>query len=40
MALLDEAVQAYKSALEVRTKTDLPQDWAQTEMNLGDALLA
>ncbi len=40
IALLDEAVQAYKSALEVRTKADLPQDWAQSEMNLGVALMA
>jgi tetratricopeptide (TPR) repeat protein len=39
-ALLGESVQAFKSALEVRTKADLPQDWAQTEMNLGIALMA
>ncbi|MGD0471308.1 MAG: hypothetical protein ABSA54_23285 [Terriglobales bacterium] len=37
-ALLDQAVQAYRSALEVRTKADLPQDWARTQNNLGYAL--
>ncbi len=30
-ALFDQAVQAYRSALEVYTKADLPQDWATTE---------
>ena len=39
VALLDSAVQAYRSALEVRTKADLPQDWATTQNNLGLALL-
>ena len=37
-ALLDQAVQAYRSALEVFTKTDLPQDWAMTQTDLGMAL--
>ena len=37
--LLEEAVAAYRSALEVRTKADLPQDWARTQNNLGSALL-
>jgi tetratricopeptide (TPR) repeat protein len=36
--LLTDAVAAYRSALEVRTKADLPQDWAQTQNNLGAAL--
>ena len=29
---------AYRSALEVKTKADLPQDWAVTQNNLGIAL--
>jgi tetratricopeptide (TPR) repeat protein len=37
-ALLDQAVQANRSALEVYTKADLPQDWARTQTNLGIAL--
>jgi len=36
--LLQEAVAAYRSALEVRTKTDQPQDWAMTQNNLGGVL--
>ncbi len=36
--LFDQAVQAYRSALEVRTKADLPQGWASTQNNLGNAL--
>jgi hypothetical protein len=32
--LLDQAVQAFRSALQVYTKADLPQDWALTEANL------
>ena len=36
--LFDQAVQAYRSALEVRTRADLPQDWATTQNDLGDAL--
>ena len=36
--LLQEAVAVYRSALEVYTKADLPQDWARTQNNLGTAL--
>ena len=36
--LLEDAVAAYRSALEVYTKADLPQDWAMTQNNLGTAL--
>jgi tetratricopeptide (TPR) repeat protein len=36
--LLEQAVAAYKSALEVYTKAHLPQDWARTQNNLGFAL--
>ncbi len=36
--LLEDAVAAYRSALEVRTKPDLPQNWAKTQNNLGTAL--
>jgi tetratricopeptide (TPR) repeat protein len=40
MGMSEEEVQSRAlSALEVRTKADLPQDWAQTESNLGLALL-
>ncbi len=35
---LAQAVLAYRSALEVYTKKDLPQDWATTQNNLGVAL--
>jgi tetratricopeptide (TPR) repeat protein len=38
--LLAEAVAAYRSALEIYTKADLPQDWAQTQNNLGAVLEA
>jgi len=38
MALFDQAIEAYKQALEVYTKADLPQSWAGTESNLGIAL--
>jgi hypothetical protein len=31
-------VAAYRLALEVRTREALPQDWAMTQMNLGNAL--
>jgi len=31
-------VTAYRSALEVRTREQLPQDWATTQNNLGLAL--
>ena len=33
-----QAVEAYKNALEVRTRKDLPQHWANTQNNLGSAL--
>ena len=36
--LLGEAVQAYQKALEVRTRKELPQDWAMTQNNLGTVL--
>jgi tetratricopeptide (TPR) repeat protein len=36
---LAEAVAAYRQALEVYTRTDLPQDWAMTQNNLGIALM-
>ncbi len=32
------AIQAYRQALDVRTRPDLPQDWAMTQNNLGSAL--
>jgi serine/threonine protein kinase len=36
--LLEDAVAAFRSALEVRTKADLLQDWVKTQNNLSDAL--
>jgi tetratricopeptide (TPR) repeat protein len=36
--LLEDALAAYRSALEVRTRADLPQDWAAAQNNLGSAL--
>jgi tetratricopeptide (TPR) repeat protein len=36
--LLNQAVAAYRSALEVRTREQLPQRWAQTQESLGEAL--
>ena len=36
--LLSQAVAAYRSALEVHTREQLPQDWARTQNNLGIAL--
>jgi tetratricopeptide (TPR) repeat protein len=36
--LLGEAVEAYRKALEVRTREELPQQWAMTQNNLGNAL--
>ena len=36
--MLAEAVAAYRQALEVRTRETLPQDWAMTQNNLGNAL--
>ena len=38
MGLLGQAVAAYRSALEVYTREQLPQDWAATQSNLGNAL--
>jgi hypothetical protein len=35
---LDEAVQAFRLALTVRTRDLLPQQWARTQNNLGGAL--
>ena len=37
-ARLEEAVEAYRSALEERTRERVPLDWAGTQMNLGNAL--
>ena len=38
MRLLAEAVAAYRTALDVYTRADLPQQWATTQNNLGNAL--
>ena len=38
IALFDRSVEAFQNALQVRTKAALPQDWAETECDLGDAL--
>ncbi len=35
---LRAAITAYRAALEVYTRDDLPQDWAMTQNNLGNAL--
>ena len=35
---LEEAVAAYRAALEERTRTRVPLDWAATQNNLGNAL--
>jgi tetratricopeptide (TPR) repeat protein len=35
---LEQAVAAYRAALEVYTREQLPQDWATTQNNLGMAL--
>ena len=35
---LSEAVEAYRQALTVYTRDDLPQQWATTQNNLGNAL--
>ena len=35
---LKQAVAAFRSALQVRTREQLPQDWAATQNNLGTAL--
>ena len=37
-AFLDQAVAAYRSALEVRSREQTPQEWASTQTNLGNAL--
>ena len=37
-ARLEEAVAAYRAALEERTRERVPLDWAMTQMNLGTAL--
>jgi hypothetical protein len=37
-ARLEEAVAAYRAALEVRTRERVPLDWATTQNNLGTAL--
>ena len=38
--LLEDAVAAYRFAVEVYTKADLPQYWAGTQCNLSDAIEA
>ncbi len=38
-AWLEEAVAAYRAALEERTRERVPLQWATTQMNLGNALL-
>jgi tetratricopeptide (TPR) repeat protein len=37
-ARLEEAVEAYRAALEERSRERVPLDWAMTQMNLGNAL--
>src|SRR4051794_22210900 len=37
-ARLEEAVAAYRAALEEYTRERVPLDWARTQMNLGTAL--
>jgi tetratricopeptide (TPR) repeat protein len=37
-ARLEEAVAAYRAALEEWTRARVPLDWAMTQMNLGNAL--
>ena len=39
-ARLEEAVAAYRAALEERTRERVPLDWAATQNNLGNALTA
>ena len=39
-ARLEEAVSAYRAALEVRTRDAMPSDWAMTQNNLGIAIQA
>ncbi|MEL7468133.1 MAG: helix-turn-helix transcriptional regulator [Pseudomonadota bacterium] len=38
LTLLADAVTAYRTALEVRTRDAMPVDWATTQNNLGNAL--
>lgn len=38
LAALNEAVDAYRAALEVLNRKDMPADWAMTQSNLGNAL--
>jgi tetratricopeptide (TPR) repeat protein len=40
LRLLDEAVSAYRGALTIHTRADLPTRWAMTQNNLGNALAA
>ena len=35
---LEQAVAAFRAALEVRTREQVPQDWAATQNNLGNVL--
>ncbi len=37
-ARLEEAVAAYRAALDVRTRERMPLQWATTQSNLGNAL--
>ena len=37
---LEEAVAAYRAALEEHTREGSPADWAMTQNNLGNALLS
>jgi hypothetical protein len=37
-ALLNQAIDAYRAALRVRSETETPQDWAMAQNNLGVAL--
>ena len=36
---LEQSVAAYRAALEVYTREQLPQDWAMTQNNLGNVLM-
>jgi tetratricopeptide (TPR) repeat protein len=38
LELLNEAIAAFRAALEVRTRADVPILWARTQNNLGNAL--
>jgi len=40
MQLLGQAVNACRASLEVRTRMTLPNDWAESQKNLGNALRA